>query len=215
MIPFDNWRCFFPPRPRTAIPFSDTSRYADGRWQAQLKINGTRNIIAVSPDGEVDFWSRHKSRHRAWVPPAWLKDEVRGRFACGKWTVLDSELLHSKHPSVKNMLYLFDALALDGQHLVGETYEARYSGLVAACGAVGPDVPGYGGHVAEVGRGLWLARMIPSDGWRGAWDVAAKNPIIEGLVLKRVKAKLEPGRAEENNGFWMIRVRKASKNYPF
>jgi hypothetical protein len=213
--PFNQWNYIFPPRPKTAIPFADAPRYADGRWQAQLKLNGTRNLIAVSPDGEVDFWNRHKERHRAWTPPTWIADEVRARFACGKWTVLDSELLHSKHASVKDTLYLFGALVLGGQHLVGETYEACYAGLVGACGAVGPDVPGYGGYVAEAGRGLWLARMIPPDRWPDAWDVASRSPVAEGLVLKRVKARLEPGRAENNNGTWMIRCRKASKSFAF
>jgi hypothetical protein len=76
-------------------------------------------------------------------------------------------------------------------------------------------MPEYGGYVAEVGRGIWLARMIPPDKWLDAWAVAAKNPIIEGLVLKRVKARLEPGRAEDNNGSWQIRCRKATKGYAF
>lgn len=215
MMPFRQWSYIYPPRPKTAAPFGDIARYGDGRWLAQLKLNGTRNIIAVSPEGQVDFWNRHKSRHRAWTPPAWLVGEVRERFARGQWVVLDSELLHSKHASVKDTLYLFGALVLGGQYLVGETYEHCYAGLVKACGAVGSDVPGYGGHVAEIGRGLWLARMIHPDRWRDAWDVAARNPVAEGLVLKRVNARLEPGRVEENNGSWMIRCRKAGKGYPF
>jgi hypothetical protein len=57
--------------------------------------------------------------------------------------------------------------------------------------------------------------MIPPDGWGDAWDAMAKNPVAEGLVLKRVKARLEPGRSEENNGAWQIRCRKATKSYPF
>jgi hypothetical protein len=68
-VRYNRWSYIYPPRPRTAIPFRETARYADGRWMAQLKLNGTRNLVAVSPDGVVSFWNRHKERHRAWSPP--------------------------------------------------------------------------------------------------------------------------------------------------
>jgi len=214
-IPYDRWSYIYPPRPKTAVPFGDIVRYADGRWEAQLKLNGTRSLITVAPDGDVGFWNRHKAAHKAWSPPPWIVEEVRGRFARGKWVVVDSELLHSKHASVKDTLYLFVALVLDGRYLVGETYEAGYRGLVAACGDPAREVPGYGGFVAEVGRGIWLARMIPHARWGEAWSVAETNPIVEGMVLKRVAAKLEFGRSENNNGSWMIRCRKSTKNFAF
>jgi len=213
-IPYTRWSYIYPPRPSTAAPFEDIVRYRDGRWEAQMKLNGTRNIIAVSPGGEVGFWNRHKERHRAWQPPQRIMRLVSSRFACGKWVVLDSELLHSKHPSVKDTLYLFGALVLDGEYLVGETYEAAYNRLANVCEPK-EDVPGLGGFVAEVDRGLWLARMIRHDRWDEAWSVAAENPIAEGLVLKRVKARLEMGRSENNNGSWMIRCRKPTKNFQF
>lgn len=214
-MPYTKWSYIWPPRPRTAVPFDYIVRYRDGRWLAQLKLNGTRSLVAVSPEGDAEFWNRHKERHRAWTPPKWIIDAVRERFTCGKWVVLDAELLHSKHASVKDTLYLFGALVLDGQYLVGESYETCYDGLVEACGRPTADVPGYGGFVAEVGRGLWMARMIPQDRWGEAWAVAQENPIIEGLVLKRHKARLEFGRSENNNGSWMIRCRKATKNFLF
>jgi len=214
-MPYRKWSYIYPPRPKTSVPFGDIVRYRDGRWMAQLKLNGTRNIIAVSPEGDVEFWNRHKERHRAWVPTPTIIEAVRKRFACGEWVVLDSELLHSKHASVKNTIYLFGALVLDSKWLVGETYESSYDKLVLACGSPKILVAGYDGFVSEVGTGLWLARMIGNDHWDDAWAVAERVPIVEGIVLKRVKAKLELGRSVDNNGSWMIRCRKSTKNFQF
>ncbi len=51
--------------------------------------------------------------------------------------------------------------------------------------------------------------------WGDAWAVAENVPIVEGIVLKRVKAKLEMGRSADNNGLWMIRCRMSTKNFQF
>ncbi len=214
-IPYDSWSYIYPPRPKAAVPYEGIVRYMDGSWMAQLKMNGTRNIIAVSPEGDVEFWNRHQERHRAWRPTPAIIKAVRRRFACGQWVVLDSELLHSKHESVKNTVYLFGALVLDSKYLVGETYESSYDALAAVCGNPTIIVDGYGGFVSDVGDGLWLARMIGPDCWGEAWVVAERASIVEGMVLKRVKAKLEMGYSENNNGSWMIRCRKATKNFAF
>jgi len=214
-LPYSRFSYIYPPRPKTAVPFGEIGPYRDGRWKAQLKLNGTRSLVCVSPDGEVDFWNRHRERHKAWRPPPRIVDAVRELFACGKWVVLDAELLHSKHASVKDTLYFFGSLVLDGRYLVGETYETCYAGLVRVCGDRMTDVPGHGGFTAQIGRGLWMARMIPHERWGEAWALAQANPIVEGMVLKRVKARLEFGRSQDNNGSWMIRCRKSTKNFRF
>lgn len=214
-MPYRRWSYIYPPRPKTAVPYGDIVRYRDGRWMAQLKLNGTRNLIAVSPEGDVGFWNRHQERHRAWTPTPAITEAVRRRFACGKWVVLDSELLHSKHASVKNTIYLFGALVLESRWLVGETYESSYGGLASACGNPTTPVDGYGGFVSDIGGGLWLARMIEHQRWDEAWAVAESTPIVEGIVLKRVGAKLEMGCSADNNGSWMIRCRKSTKNFQF
>ena len=214
-MPYDKWSYIYPPRPKTAVPYEDIVRYKDGRWMAQLKLNGTRNLIFVSPEGDVEFWNRHNEKHRAWIPTPTIIEAVRRQFACGKWVVLDSELLHSKHPDVKNTIYLFGALVLDSSYLVGESYESSYDRLAIVCGNPTTLVDGYGGFVSDLGGGLWLARMIEHDRWDEAWAVAQNTPIVEGVVLKRVKAKLEMGCSADNNGSWMIRCRKPTKNFQF
>jgi ATP-dependent DNA ligase len=214
MMKYDHWQYIYPPRPKTSIPFDATGQYADAAWTAQLKLNGTRNLIFVSPDGEVDFWNRHKERHKAWSPPPQIVDAIKQQFACGKWIVVDSELLHSKHASVKNTLYLFGLLVCDNEYLVGCTYADCHAMLAQRCGKVKP-IERFGGFVSEVSTNIWLANLIPNEQWDTAWQIANSQPIVEGIVLKRLAAKLEYARSEDNNGSWMIRCRKATKNYQF
>ena len=104
-------------------------------------------------DGEVSFWNRHGDRHRAWFP-APLVRAVRDRFACGRWVVRDSELLHSRHASVKNTVYLFGALVLEGEYHLCETYGSAYGSLPLRSGRPPDDVEGCGGFVADMGGGL-------------------------------------------------------------
>lgn len=213
-IPYDTMTYIHPPRPKTAIPFEDTRNYAGGAWRAQLKLNGTRNLIFVSPDGKVEFWNRHGEIHRAWSPPAPMVQAVSERFATGRWNVLDSELLHCKDRSVKNTIYLFDILVSDGRHLVRESCAARHARLIEACGRPSGKVSGYGGFISDVGHDLWLADMIAPADWGRAWGFTAKS-IVEGIVLKRTAAELEFARSANNNGSWIIRCRRRHKNYRF
>ncbi len=100
-------------------------------------------------------------------------------------------------------------LVADGEYLVGQSYFSAYCWLEGRCSQSRGDAPGLGRYVADLGGGLWLARMIRSASWADAF--AVDHPVCEGLVLKRPEAKLEFGRSKENNGSWMIRCRKATK----
>ncbi len=101
----------------------------------------------------------------------------------------------------------------EGEYLLGETYGSTYRSLADRCGRPSNDVEGYGGFAADMGGGLWLARMINPTDWETAWAIS--QPVCEGLVLKRPAARLEVGRSKENNGSWMIRCRKATNGYRF
>ena len=219
-MPFRKWRYIYPPRPSSAMPYEDSDGYRGGGWKAQLKLNGTRNLIVFNPDGGVEFYNRHAAHHKAWTAPDWMVEEIRERFCVkkGKWSIIDSELLHSKHTSVKDTLYVFDILVLDGRYLVGTSYEDRFAMLSEVCGRPTTEVAGFDGMVLEIGRGLWMATVIDEPKWDAAWALSERivgneKPIIEGLVFKRAKAMLDFGHSAANNGLWMVRCRRESKSF--
>jgi hypothetical protein len=50
---------FAPPRPEQAIPPICIQSYEDRGWVAQIKKNGTNNLIFVAPDHTLTFRTRH------------------------------------------------------------------------------------------------------------------------------------------------------------
>lgn len=126
---YDRWSYIWSARPRTAIPFAKTARCRSGTGTGSGTGRGS---------------------------PAHL---VRARFACGRWVVLDSEPLHSRHASVKNTVYMFGALVLEGEYLLCETYGSAYGSLPDRSGRPPDDVEGCGGFVADMGGGLWPASI--------------------------------------------------------
>lgn len=227
-MPFTKWRYIYPPRPGSATPYPISGQegsdvYRDsGEWQVQLKLNGTRSLIVFRPDGGIEFYNRHAEHHKAWSAPEWMVEEIKKRFVVekGKWSIIDSELLHSKHASVKDTLYVFDILVLNGRYLVGTSYEDRFAMLSEVCGHPPAEVAGFGGMVLEIGRGLWMATVIDETKWDAAWALSERivgneKPIIEGLVFKRVRALLDFGHSAVNNGLWMVRCRRETKSFQF
>lgn len=227
-MPFRKWRYIYPPRPGSATPYpisgqegSDVYR-SGGEWQAQLKLNGTRSLIVFRPDGGIEFYNRHAEHHKAWSAPGWMVAEIRKQFRVekGEWSIIDSELLHSKHASVKDTLYAFDILVLNGRYLVKTSYEERFATLSEVCGHPTTEVAGFDGMVLEIGRGLWMATVIDEPKWDEAWALSEKivgtaGTVIEGLVFKRMKAMLDFGHSAANNGLWMVRCRRETKALPF
>jgi ATP-dependent DNA ligase len=177
---------------------------------AQFKLNGNRNIVKVSPDRKIEFWNRHKERQQ-YVIPDKMRAQILDISPVGHWTVWDTELLHTKTKDVKNVLYFFDCLVWESQHLLGWTYVERF-GLVQA--RIDKFIPM---QASEVKDHIYIAQNIPESGWDTAWADAKSCSYVEGLVLKRTggSSRLALGDREDNNGGFMTRIRKYSKNMNF
>ena len=120
-----NFVYLYPPRPKTAIKFgSDNFRrlLASGEWIAQPKLNGQRTLIYVDPEGQLQFWDRHK-KPSSYQFPEWLVNDSKQVLnePRGEWSVFDSELLHLTDKPIKNPLYIFDVLVHAGKFLCNAT----------------------------------------------------------------------------------------------
>ena len=200
----------YPPRPETAVTFgSPTYRQFQNNksFIAQLKLNGQRNLIYFHPNGDIILWNRHKQHHRNYEPRQWLIDEIRSTIKVkpGTWNVIDSELLHAKGPTIKDTIYLFDTLVLDDDWMIGSTYRDRYDKLLNLVNGSLAAPTQFGLSLSEH---IWMATNIAPPDWDGKWEAIAKQPMIEGFVLKNLSGKLLPGFNQHNNSGWQTRVRK-------
>jgi hypothetical protein len=208
---FDEWRYLYPPRPdeNRAIPPSMLSSLEGDGWIAQAKMNGTCNVLAVSPDRKtIKAMSRHADAHKLWSP----SEQTLKAFANlpgNGWYVFVAELLHSKVTGgTKDTNYINDILVADGEYLVGSRFVDRRLMLTDIFGD--PDGP-ITHHVVD--ERTWVARSVNS----GFAEFYSKmdNAELEGVVLKKATGKLALCAKEKSNVMWLLKCRKRGKNFSF
>ncbi len=217
---YEKFTYLWPPRPTTTIkPFSehyDKMKARDG-WIGEIKLNGQRNVIYISPDREVQFWNRHQEHHKNWECPEWLREQLLHAIKpTDKWIVLDGELMHSKDAQARkegiiNTFYIWDALVYDSKFLMGKTYRDRSAILHKAM--IDPEEEA--NEVAtRVTPNVWMSQPLLPTQWDAAWQLTEKS-WVEGFVFKNSLGKLKPCIRQKNNDQWMVRCRKATGRHAF
>lgn len=217
-VPYKKMVVFYPPRPEGSVPPDRLGDYPG--WWAQRKFNGTRTLIFLSPEGDVELRGRHQEPLKAYdLSPAMEGALQALAFPRGSWSVLDAELLHSKTRGPKDRMVLFDVLVFAGVYQTQTTYECRYNLLVDVCGHPRSHEGDTGRRIAlKVNENVWLAesfRVQSAGEARALYESLIDLDEIEGLMLKDPGGRLQPGFGERNNSSWLIRVRKPHKNYKF
>ncbi len=221
--PYTEFRYFYPPR--TEMKVEPTSGLVLPMWEkfpdaiGQFKLNGTRNMLYIYPDGRIECWNRGgKGKQPTQQKQYDLTLAQAAQIALlglprGKFHVLDGELLHSKTKNVKDILYMFDMLVFNGEHLIGQSYGARYSILQNLMMTAG--LTYFPADFAPKDGRMYLAENFPANRWDWMWQTAQNIEFCEGMVLKRSGpiSALEYGFREINNAGFMLRVRKPTKNY--
>lgn len=216
MQPYTKFSYFHPPRPQRSIP-SDAldGRGASGKF-AQVKKNGTRNLVFIAPPGEtmpgnsltiegrqVQAWNRHKGRHGTWKE----SPKVLGLLAYHAfgWTVFDTELINARTKDVKDKIYVFDVLVYAGRHLTGTTCQQRWD-LLTEIFAENVPLGETDSHFL-LNEHVWLAKVFETD-FKGLYERAIVSPENEGLVLKDPNGVLTDGDHPVNNTSWQIKCRR-------
>jgi len=218
---YTSYRYLFPPRPETAISPHQIPSFEMRNFAAQIKKNGTQNMIFVNrKENEIICRKRHYNtttqdgeRHEMWSPNA--QNMAWTKLLPGQgWYVFAAELLHSKvKDGRKDTNYIFDILVDDGEYLIGTTFEERQERIRALFEAhvIGDDYS----HVV-VDPHLLVAIPFTENLfklWNDVKDMGNKED--EGLVLKKINGILSLcGTAKANSG-WMAKSRFPTKNYSF
>ncbi len=202
----------FPPRPKGKMNPSDLPAYeASGRWLAQRKFNGCRNLIHVSPEGKVEAFSRYGDTHKAFALTSDYIDQIRTHLNLQKSTEywLDSEVM-TKTTNAGGEIVFYDVLQA-GRYLFGRPNQVeRLAMLRDLCG--NPKALEPGGLALEISPKLWLAETFVNN-FVPRFEEALANDSIEGLVLRKKKSTLDNFGTEYYETGWLIRCRKPNKNY--
>jgi hypothetical protein len=183
----------FPPRPEKAIPPVMIPAFEKMGYIAQIKKNGSCTVIDTDENGTPTFWNRHQELHKAWTAP----DHIIKYFRQFPSSVIVAELLHNKHVSVKDTLYIFDVLEMAGDDFVGVSLSDRLEKI----------------HKFPSGKGIIIAETYTS-GFKKLYD-SLTDDIDEGIVLKNPKAPLKFCYKDGLNADWQVKCRKGTKNYGF
>lgn len=209
---FDGSLILYPPRPGTSVQPNTLAGYPG--WWAQRKYNGTRTMVYLSPEGDLALYSRHREPLKTYSCSPALRSGLSQIQSSSGWTVLDGELLHSKTKGLKDRLVVFDLLVHEGKYLLGSTYKKRYEILATSLKSPTQLEQHSGRGLAlqtSLCVSLWLAPILPVT--QESYSELLDLDEIEGLVLKNPGGVLLPGTRPDNNGDWLIRVRKPHKNY--
>lgn len=223
----------YPPRPKTSIPPEKVGDYEEKGYIAQLKYNGTRTLVEMSPGPTIKIWTRHKEPHKAYELTDAMRSDLLAIYMAGDMTktmIFDGELMHSKTKNLKDTLVLFDILVCDSDHLIGMPMLARYSIMSDILGEPDQWEEETGRKIAAKCRVFeldekdevverYLERVWMAETFYHSFSDVYKSRIdmdeVEGLVLKKPQAPLDRGFSETNNESWLIRCRKPSKNYEY
>jgi len=184
---------YFPPRPEVKIPADALPSYEKLGWIAQLKKNGTCQVINIDADGNVEFKTRHNEANKQWTPTR----EIIEFFAKFPSSVFIAELLHNKTKTVKDKMYVFDVVKFAGKELQGSTLADRLRLLFNI----------------EASEQVLISEVI-FENFRDVFNNLSSEE-DEGLVLKNPDAKLQSCVKNGLNAGWQVKCRKTTKNYGF
>lgn len=214
-VPYTEWHYILPPRTNVSFGFNPNGAVQKA-WAgmrdaiAQLKLNGSRSLIAIDPKDGIKLWNRHRELHRNYTPSDDLISQIRKlNYPRGHWNIFDAELMHFKTPNIKHTLYVFDTLVWKSEYLLGMEYGERF-------GLVEPLIQdGFPLDFEKIDGKLYKATNYIPPEWERMWNIVQPIKEIEGLVLKRtgpVSRLTDAGDKEYNNGGFQCRIRKPTKN---
>jgi len=210
---YNSFRYLYPPRPKNAIPDSDLNFWDNGSLLGQPKINGS-NATIYTNGIELLVMNRH-GQYLTNVNIS--KEEILRLFRgeVGKWLVLNGEYLNKSKQDENRLVFnhklvIFDILVYNSEYLIGETFQDRINLLDELYEQKYSEKP----YLYSISDNIYHVKSFET-GFKSIFDELTKIDMIEGLVLKRKNAKLEPGNSENNNIKSQIKARKRSKSYKY
>ena len=212
MALFNKFRYIFPPRPKNAIPVDELDFWDNNTLLSQPKLNGSNSLIFTNGEKVIVMNRHNQTLTNVRVTTDEIKSIYKGN---GEWMVLNAEYMNKSqndetgrpfnHKSV-----IFDILVLEGNYLVGTTFEQR----VAILNDLYDQVDCEKEHLYGISENIYRVKSY-NGGFLDLYNDLIKIDMYEGLVMKRKNAKLELGTNEMNNVRSQLKCRKPTKNYAY
>ena len=212
MPKYTNYRYIYPPRPKNAIHDSELEFWDNGSLVAQPKLNGSNTTIYTNGVKHI-VMNRHGQRLTNFqLTDDEIKDIYRGT---GEWMVINGEYMNKSKSDENGRVFnhkfvIFDILTFDGEYLVGDTFEQRIQLLDKLYGQVDSEKD----YLYRVSQNVYRVKSYYNV-FKPLFDRLTPIDMIEGLVMKRMNAKLELGTSENNNTKSQLKSRKPTKNYKY
>jgi hypothetical protein len=210
---YAKYRYVFPPRPKNAVPQSELDFWDGGTMIAQPKLNGSNTTIYTNGI-KVIVMNRHNQRLTNFriTDEEVISSIYRGN---GEWMAINGEYMNKSKNDKYNKVFnhkfvIFDILILEGNYLVGTTFEQRVDMLDNMYGQIECDDE----FLYNISENIFRVKSYKIQ-FNYIFTKLVEIDMYEGLVMKRRNAKLEMGTSEMNNVKSQIKCRKVTKNYKY
>jgi hypothetical protein len=211
---YNTYNYIYPPRPKNPIPIEDISKWDNKMMLAQPKMNGSNCVLFMN--GEYTYtMNRHGQRLTNFQLNKSELLELYKPVKNGNWLVINGEYMNKSKSDEKGLVFnhklvIFDILVYNSDYLLGSTFESRIKMLDELYGTKNSEKD----YLYQFTDNIYRVKSYEND-FVDIFNKLTKIDMIEGLVMKRKKAKLELGSTENNNTKSMIKARKPTKNYKF
>jgi len=221
MEPYTKFKYIFPPRPETVIPPTRITELCEGIYHAQCKINGACCEIYTFGEGENKIQRYFGRHHNENIANFKLTNNDFDILKCGNtnFNLVCGEYMNKGKNDINNsplnhVFFIFDILVYNGEYLIGTTFEERIELLDKIFGTENDN-----GYYYKISENIYRVKTFKNN-LKSLWDnIMIKFPteksIIEGLVFKKPKAKLERGLTERNNMLSMLKSRRGNLLYKY
>lgn len=200
----------YPPRIETKLPPSSLDSFDKmNKFMAQVKLNGSSMQLYIEGD-EVRTFNRRKEIMKHKMDKTeflQLNPHSRPMVLCGEYMNKNKSDETGRPWNLKYVIW--DILVLDGENLIGKTFDERFALL--------EDL--YGNNptkklLHQVTDNCFRVGRVDND-FEKVYNDIVQWDMYEGLCLKTRTAKLERGTTQNNNTRSQFKCRKKTKNYSF
>lgn len=208
---YNSYKYIYPCRPKNPIPPTELNDWEKMGMFGQPKLNGS-NCTIFTNRKELHIMNRHNERLTNFKID---KDEIFSILDSDNWVAINGEYLNKNQldenkKEFNHKLVLFDILVLDSTYLLGKTFRERINIIYDKFGTKESEKD----YLYKISDNIFSVKTYEKD-FLNLYNEFTKVDLLEGLVLKRSNAKLEPGLREDNNSKSQVKSRKQTKNYKF